>query len=213
MMNKEINRKELHKALKKKCLEQNGFSISFTTEYDKLIVKIINKCLGIVVEKPARAIAFHAFIFIAESERQFNDALFDVITMLPNGKIDAESVQGLVNAISCTRESMKYGAPKMTKAQEHSENINQLSHRNELCRFVDRHFYRTREWKELRLSVLAIHRCCKLCGASPLNGVRLHVDHIKPRSLFPELSLEPSNIQVLCADCNMAKSNLIFNRF
>lgn len=35
----------------------------------------------------------------------------------------------------------------------------------------------------------------------------IHVDHIKPRSKFPELSLVQSNLQILCADCNLGKSN------
>jgi len=209
----ETGAKEIHKAVKRKCLEQNGFTVSFTTPHDKLIVRLINRCLGVIVDKPSRAIAFNAFRFIAESEKGFNESLFDVITMLPNGKTDAKSIQGMVNSIACTREAMKPFAPKMTKSQEASEAINQMAHRNEVCRFVDKHFYRSREWRELRLSVLATSRCCKLCGASPLNGVRLHVDHIKPRSLYPELSLDPSNLQILCADCNMAKSNIVIGRY
>jgi len=36
----------------------------------------------------------------------------------------------------------------------------------------------------------------------------LHVDHIKPRSKYPELSLTFSNLQILCEDCNFGKSNI-----
>ena len=69
-------------------------------------------------------------------------------------------------------------------------------------------FYRTREWVELRYRVLkAANGKCECCGASASNGVSLHVDHIKPRSLYPELALEFSNMQVLCEPCNMGKSN------
>jgi 5-methylcytosine-specific restriction endonuclease McrA len=32
------------------------------------------------------------------------------------------------------------------------------------------------------------------------------VDHIKPRSRFPELALDPENVQVLCDSCNRGKS-------
>ncbi|RYZ77144.1 MAG: HNH endonuclease [Proteobacteria bacterium] len=35
----------------------------------------------------------------------------------------------------------------------------------------------------------------------------MHVDHIKPRSKYPHLELEFSNIQVLCPPCNFGKSN------
>ncbi|RYZ77711.1 MAG: hypothetical protein EOP05_00795 [Proteobacteria bacterium] len=35
----------------------------------------------------------------------------------------------------------------------------------------------------------------------------MHVDHIKPRSKYPHLELEFSNLQVLCRQCNFGKSN------
>jgi hypothetical protein len=66
-------------------------------------------------------------------------------------------------------------------------------------------FYKTREWRELRYKVLVrLGKKCQCCGEE---GGYIHVDHIKPRSLFPELELEESNLQVLCEACNMGKSN------
>lgn len=35
----------------------------------------------------------------------------------------------------------------------------------------------------------------------------MNVDHIKPRKLFPELALDPDNLQVLCHECNHGKGN------
>ena len=67
-------------------------------------------------------------------------------------------------------------------------------------------FYLCIPWRELRY--LALRNCggkCQCCGASASDGVQLHVDHIKPRSLFPELALSLENLQVLCADCNIGK--------
>ena len=67
-------------------------------------------------------------------------------------------------------------------------------------------FYRSQAWRSLRIEVLAeSNRRCVLCGSSPDNGIKLHVDHIKPRSLYPELALEKSNLQILCEDCNLGK--------
>ena len=43
-----------------------------------------------------------------------------------------------------------------------------------------------------------------MCCGSERNIV---VDHIKPRSKFPGMSLDLENLQVLCNDCNMGKSN------
>lgn len=66
-------------------------------------------------------------------------------------------------------------------------------------------FYKTREWLELRYKVLKTYgRKCMCCGQT--KG-QIHVDHIKPRSKYPELSLVFTNLQVLCHDCNVGKSN------
>lgn len=69
-------------------------------------------------------------------------------------------------------------------------------------------FYESREWLDLRYRVLQkAGGSCKLCGcrATPENPIQ--VDHIKPRSLHPELQLAESNMQVLCRNCNQGKSN------
>ena len=70
-------------------------------------------------------------------------------------------------------------------------------------------FYHTEEWRQLRYRVLRkSDGRCNLCGRSkPANDVTLHVDHIEPRSLRPDLELVESNLQVLCDDCNMGKGN------
>jgi hypothetical protein len=69
-------------------------------------------------------------------------------------------------------------------------------------------FYQTREWRELRWKVLiAGNGKCNECNRGKADGIILHVDHIKPRSKFPELELVFTNLQVLCEDCNIGKSN------
>jgi len=40
---------------------------------------------------------------------------------------------------------------------------------------------------------------CKICG---LRGGYIQVDHIKPMSLFPELTFEESNVRTLCLKCH-----------
>ena len=68
-------------------------------------------------------------------------------------------------------------------------------------------FYESREWRELRYEALKKHgRKCLCCGQQPPDVV-LHVDHIKPRSKYPELELDINNLQILCKDCNLGKSN------
>ncbi len=74
---------------------------------------------------------------------------------------------------------------------------------------VPRDFYLTAEWRALRYKVLKkSNRSCLVCGRGPKNhGITLHVDHIKPVSKYPELRLMAENLQVLCEDCNLGKSN------
>lgn len=65
-------------------------------------------------------------------------------------------------------------------------------------------FYASWEWKKVRFNTLKKYGAkCMLCGSEN----RIVVDHIKPRSKFPELELDENNMQVLCNDCNMGKSN------
>ena len=64
------------------------------------------------------------------------------------------------------------------------------------------------EWRELRQRVLTHYGCvCMKCGKEPENRRHIHVDHIKPRKFFPELSLDFDNLQVLCNRCNWRKGN------
>lgn len=65
-------------------------------------------------------------------------------------------------------------------------------------------FYSSKAWTTLRYRVLTHYGpVCMCCGKS---GVAMQVDHIKPRSRFPELALSFDNMQVLCAPCNFGKS-------
>jgi 5-methylcytosine-specific restriction endonuclease McrA len=69
-------------------------------------------------------------------------------------------------------------------------------------------FYASQAWRELRYEALrnSDGSCC-CCGAKKADGAQLHVDHIKPRSKYPELQLDIENLQILCQDCNIGKSN------
>lgn len=71
----------------------------------------------------------------------------------------------------------------------------------------DRKTPRNVNWR-LRAQVLMRDGAiCKLCGASPIDGAKLHVDHVVPWSKGGETVLE--NLQILCDKCNIGKSDLI----
>ena len=64
------------------------------------------------------------------------------------------------------------------------------------------------KWQEVRYKALKLgNGSCCLCGATAKDGAKLHVDHIKPKSIYPELAYELDNLQILCSDCNIGKSN------
>ncbi len=71
--------------------------------------------------------------------------------------------------------------------------------------------HKTKHNINLRLRFLVMKRdnfkCCN-CGRSPSTtpGLELHIDHIKPWSKGGETTID--NLQTLCSDCNLGKSNL-----
>jgi 5-methylcytosine-specific restriction endonuclease McrA len=74
-----------------------------------------------------------------------------------------------------------------------------------LCLASGDDFYLSKPWRALRRRVFRKYgvRCMK-CG---VENTEMHIDHIIPRSQAPGLSLDFENLQVLCRDCNMDKSN------
>ena len=73
-------------------------------------------------------------------------------------------------------------------------------------------FLQTPDWKRARYMALrANDGRCELCGRNKHDGVRLVVDHIKPRKTHPKLALDGRNLQILCdgpaGGCNLGKGN------
>lgn len=63
---------------------------------------------------------------------------------------------------------------------------------------------KVKKWFRLRARVLATYGAkCMKCGSVE----NIEVDHIKPKSKFPELQWVFENLQVLCRECNVAKWN------
>ena len=75
-------------------------------------------------------------------------------------------------------------------------------------------FYSSTKWLAVRYAAFEKYgQRCACCGNTKENGARLQVDHIKPRSLHPELALDIDNLQILCELCNKGKSNLYDTRW
>lgn len=66
------------------------------------------------------------------------------------------------------------------------------------------------DWKWKRLSYQAkqkLGRRCMCCGATPENGAEIHTDHIKPIRRYWHMRFDPSNLQILCSECNQGKGS------
>lgn len=75
-------------------------------------------------------------------------------------------------------------------------------------------FYSTKRWLTLRFKALEKYgQHCMCCNRSASDGVRIDVDHVYPRSKFPELEYELTNLQILCNLCNVGKSNIVIKDF
>lgn len=71
-----------------------------------------------------------------------------------------------------------------------------------------RDFWKTEAWAKARW--IAFERAkgrCSVCGKSAADGVRMNVDHIKPRMKYPHLALDQRNLAVLCGQCNWGKGH------
>jgi hypothetical protein len=75
----------------------------------------------------------------------------------------------------------------------------------EYCRF-----YLTHEWRQVRAAVIKRDgKVCKHCRRRIFLPRDVTVDHILPRSIYPELALVLTNLQVLCRRCNSSKGAFV----
>ncbi len=71
-----------------------------------------------------------------------------------------------------------------------------------------RQFYSSPEWNLIRKQVIREKGwICSKCGESIKNSYDVTVDHIRPRSKYPELALDKQNLCVLCRSCNASKGD------
>jgi hypothetical protein len=68
-------------------------------------------------------------------------------------------------------------------------------------------FLKSKEWLELRYKIITKYGAkCQCCGRDRNDGAIIQIDHIKPRSIYPELATDESNLQCCCRECNLGKS-------
>lgn len=64
----------------------------------------------------------------------------------------------------------------------------------------------TRAWRTLRAKVLREEPTCRIQGPG-CTHTSTTVDHIKPRSIRPDLAMVRSNLRGACAHCNYSRGN------
>lgn len=87
-----------------------------------------------------------------------------------------------------------------------TENISELMGNKKLTFILSDDFYNSTDWIQIRDQAFNRGpRVCRYCGSTD----DLTVDHIKPRSKYPELALTVNNTQILCRSCNSSKGNRV----
>ena len=121
----------------------------------------------------------------------FEGHLFPVVLLLIGvGAIGVAVVGGLLSAPLDRRRLIDVTAQVDTRHETISK---------------QREFYSSPEWQALRRRVIREEgERCYICSKLA-SGSDLAVDHIRPRSKFPHLALERSNLHVICRFCNSAK--------
>jgi 5-methylcytosine-specific restriction endonuclease McrA len=71
-----------------------------------------------------------------------------------------------------------------------------------------KNFYSSRAWRAARYAFLKTqtNRRCRCCGATAAQA-RLVVDHVQSVREHWDRRLDPTNFQLLCDDCNLAKGS------
>ena len=102
-------------------------------------------------------------------------------------------------------DSLKLLAKSEHQKKSCEKGLKKLETRAMLCYASTEKFYSHFEWLSFRVEVLKqFGSRCMACGVTSKEAI-LNVDHINPRSKFPELSFDVDNMQILCSVCNIGK--------
>ncbi len=103
---------------------------------------------------------------------------------------------------------MLMGLLEAPRASEVAARVKALARERQAAMEEAERFYASPEWNALRDQIIDVQgRICRACRRKIRQDDDVTVDHIKPRSRFPQLALEPSNLQVLCRSCNSSKGD------
>lgn len=109
------------------------------------------------------------------------------------------NMKSLMDSICDNDLTVKKNTKDREKAAEYTHHI-------VIGNSLDKSFYTSSEWLRLRYRAFDLYgNMCQCCGRTPKDGIVLHVDHVVPRVLKPDLALDIENLQILCELCNLGK--------
>jgi hypothetical protein len=105
-------------------------------------------------------------------------------------------------------ESKPSADPSRVAGKPYRYTASSFSGKPSYAKYDSDSFYDSREWLEVRYKALVKYGAkCMCCGRTRHDNVIIQVDHIKPKSKYPGMALDIDNLQVLCKECNLGKSN------
>jgi 5-methylcytosine-specific restriction endonuclease McrA len=139
---------------------------------------------------------------------------------LRGGDGSQDAFDKIMHGIKNVSETIKNARVNHARRIDHRNTINEVidalrkhTHINEIEISLklarSKSFYNSPEWHKLRYFAFERYgNYCACCGRRPdEDDAVLHVDHILPRSYYPEFALNIHNMQILCELCNIPKSN------
>ena len=93
------------------------------------------------------------------------------------------------------------GCPVLTHAARCLAHAAEHQRTYDASRGPARQWYASSRWRRFRAAVLADSPACVGCGAAATE-----VDHVRPRSTWPELAYERENVQTMCKGCHSRKT-------
>ena len=105
----------------------------------------------------------------------------------------------------------KVGKPKCLEEKAESWTNKLIEKRKENPKYWNWHEYKNEKVEHILTIVLSelTNKHCSYCDIRPLvkGGIKPSIDHFKPKSLFPELAFEWSNLFLSCYQCQEYKGS------
>ena len=98
------------------------------------------------------------------------------------------------------------GCPRTTRHGAFCDEHRRARNQQRMTDNPEHRFYGTARWRRFRAWFLSLNPLCVMCKAAGRFVTAVHVDHIVPRRVRPDLELDVTNCQALCHSCHSRKT-------